>query len=54
LDPVGAKWAAEFAALVPVYLEPTDIAALTRFLASDELRYINGAIIAVDGGWDAV
>lgn len=54
LDPVGAQRAGEFAALVPAYLEPTDIAALALFLASDESRYINGAIIPADGGWDAV
>ena len=54
LDPVGAKRTGEFAALAPAYLESTDIAALTLFLASDEARYINGAIIPADGGWDAV
>ncbi len=54
LDPVGAQRAAEFAALVPAYLEPADIAALALFLASDESRHINGAIIPADGGWDAV
>lgn len=54
LDPAGAQRASEFAALVPAYLEPTDIAALALFLASDESRYINGAIIPADGGWDAV
>lgn len=54
VDPVGAQRASEFAALIPAYLEPTDIAALALFLASDESRYINGAIIPGDGGWDAV
>ena len=54
LDPVGAQRAGEFAALAPVYLEPSDIAALALFLASDESRNINGAIIAADGGWDAI
>ena len=54
LDLTGAQRAAEFAGLVPAYLEPTDIAALALFLASDEARYINGAIIPADGGWDAV
>jgi len=53
-DLVGAKRVGEFTALIPAYLEPTDIAALTLFLASDEARYINGAIIPADGGWDAV
>ncbi|MEZ4581422.1 MAG: SDR family oxidoreductase [Caldilineaceae bacterium] len=54
LDPTGAARAAEFAALAPVYLQPDDIAALALFLASDESRHINGAIIPADGGWDAV
>ncbi len=33
--------------------EPNDIAALTAFLAADESRYINGQIIAIDGGMSA-
>ena len=53
LDPVGSKRAAEFASLIPAYLEPADIAALALFLASDESSKINGAIISADGGWDA-
>jgi len=53
LDPVGAARAGEFAALIPAMLEPSDIAALALFLASDEARLINGAIIAADGGWSA-
>ena len=53
-DPAGAKRTGEFAALIPAFLAPTDIAALALFLASDEARYINGAIIPADGGWDAV
>jgi NAD(P)-dependent dehydrogenase (short-subunit alcohol dehydrogenase family) len=53
LDMVGAQRAGEFGALVPAYLEAYDIAALALFLASDESRYINGAIIPADGGWDA-
>ena len=54
LDPTGGQRAQEFAALVPAYLEPEDIAAVALFLASDESRHINGAIIPADGGWDAV
>jgi len=33
--------------------EPNDIAALVAFLAADESRYINGQIIAIDGGMSA-
>ncbi len=54
LDAVGGARAQQFAALVPAYLEPEDIASLALFLASDESRHINGAVIAADGGWDAV
>ena len=54
LDPAGAQRAQAFAALAPAYLEPEDVAALALFLASDESRHINGAIIPADGGWAAV
>jgi NAD(P)-dependent dehydrogenase (short-subunit alcohol dehydrogenase family) len=54
LDPAGAARAQAFAALAPAYLEPSDIATLAVFLASDESRHINGAIIPADGGWAAV
>ena len=54
LDPAGAQRAQTFAALAPAYLEPSDIAGLALFLASDDSRQINGAIIPADGGWAAV
>ena len=54
MDPVGARRAQEFAALIPAFLDPLDIASLALFLASDESRLINGAIIPADGGWKAV
>jgi NAD(P)-dependent dehydrogenase (short-subunit alcohol dehydrogenase family) len=53
LDPAGAARAAEYAALIPAVLDPADIAALALFLASDESRHINGAIIPADAGWMA-
>jgi NAD(P)-dependent dehydrogenase (short-subunit alcohol dehydrogenase family) len=54
MDATGAARAKEFTALAPAYLEASDIAALALFLASDESRYINGAIIPADAGWAAV
>lgn len=54
MDPAGSQRAQAFAALAPAYLDPEDIAAIALFLASDESRHINGAIIPADGGWAAV
>lgn len=53
LDPEGGKRAGEYAALIPGYLQPEDIANLALFLASDESCHINGAIIPADAGWTA-
>lgn len=54
MDATGAARASEFAALAPGYLEASAIADLALFLASDESRHINGAIIPADAGWAAV
>jgi NAD(P)-dependent dehydrogenase (short-subunit alcohol dehydrogenase family) len=54
IDHAGAQRAQAFAALAPAYLEPADIAGLALFLASDDSRHINGAIIPADAGWAAV
>ena len=53
MDAAGAARAGEYAALAPAYLDPDDIAALALFLASDEARHINGAVIPADAGWTA-
>jgi NAD(P)-dependent dehydrogenase (short-subunit alcohol dehydrogenase family) len=53
LDPFGAARAGAYAALIPATLEPRDIADLALFLASDESRRINGAVITADAGWTA-
>lgn len=54
MDVAGSQRAGQFAALAPAYLEPTDIASLALFLASDESYHINGAIIPADAGWAVV
>jgi NAD(P)-dependent dehydrogenase (short-subunit alcohol dehydrogenase family) len=50
LDPEGMARAVEFFSLAPAYLDPSEIASLALFLASDESRYINGAMLSADGG----
>lgn len=54
MDAAGSTRTTEFVGLAPAFLEPNDITGLALFLASDESRMINGAIIPADGGWDAV
>jgi len=49
----GAARAGAYGSLIPELLEAEDIAALALFLASDESRRINGAIIPADAGWTA-
>jgi NAD(P)-dependent dehydrogenase (short-subunit alcohol dehydrogenase family) len=53
LDVEAGKRLGAFQGLQVDVLKPEDIAALALFLASDESRYINGAIIPADAGWKA-
>ena len=53
---MDAKGAARFGtwyAAIPAQLEAIDIAYLALFLASDESKSINDAIIPADAGWSA-
>lgn len=43
-----------FTSLIPVMLESEEVASLVFFLASDESRHINGAIIPADAGWSVL
>lgn len=55
-EKMDAKGSARFNtwyAAIPASLQATDIAALALFLASDESKMINGAIIPADAGWTA-
>lgn len=54
MDPVGAARYGAFQALIPAMLKPREIADLALFLASDEAKHINGAIIPIDAGWTSV
>jgi NAD(P)-dependent dehydrogenase (short-subunit alcohol dehydrogenase family) len=49
-----ARQAPLLQAIVPRPAEADDIAAAVAFLASDEARNINGAVLASDGGWSAL
>ena len=51
IDAAGAARYQQYQTLIPAYLKPLDIAELALFLASDEAKHINGAIIPIDGGW---
>jgi NAD(P)-dependent dehydrogenase (short-subunit alcohol dehydrogenase family) len=50
LDPKGMGRAVEFFSLGSAYIEPSEIASLALFLASDEARYINGSVVSADAG----
>ncbi len=54
LEMTGAARAGEFAQMIPQFLESIDIAYAALYLAADESRYINGAVITADGGWMAL
>jgi NAD(P)-dependent dehydrogenase (short-subunit alcohol dehydrogenase family) len=53
IDQEALKRLGSYHAVNPGMLQPIDLANLTLFLASDEARYINGAIIPADMGWRA-
>jgi len=40
-------------AITPRSLESVEVANLALFLASDEAKGVNGAVVSVDGGWTA-
>jgi NAD(P)-dependent dehydrogenase (short-subunit alcohol dehydrogenase family) len=53
MDPQGSARAGVYYKLIPAQLQPVEIAHLALFLASDDARHINGAIIPADAGWRA-
>ncbi|MBI5877254.1 MAG: SDR family oxidoreductase [Chloroflexi bacterium] len=54
MDPVGSARLGPVYKTIPAMLKATDIANLAVFLASDESKMINGAIIPADAGWRAI
>jgi NAD(P)-dependent dehydrogenase (short-subunit alcohol dehydrogenase family) len=53
MDPKGSARFNTWYAAIPATLAPMDIAQLALFLASDDSKMINGAIIPADAGWSA-
>ncbi len=51
----AAQVKGEMESLIPIgrYGTPEEVAALVAFLCSDEARFINGAVYAIDGGMTA-
>lgn len=49
----GCSMRSAFEALIPAgrYGTPEEVAALVAFLASEDARYINGAVMTIDGGF---
>jgi NAD(P)-dependent dehydrogenase (short-subunit alcohol dehydrogenase family) len=52
-DPAGLARATEISSNAAGLLDPSDIAALALYLASDEARYITGAVVSADAGLSA-
>jgi len=55
MNPADGPWAdaGRAATALGRYGEPADVASLVAFLASDEARFITGASLNVDGGYNA-
>jgi NAD(P)-dependent dehydrogenase (short-subunit alcohol dehydrogenase family) len=51
--PEGFERYSKHFSTVPPFGKARDIGDVATFLASDDARYVNGAIIPVDGGWVA-
>ncbi len=53
MDPYGSQRFQAYYGLIPAQLEPEDVANVGLFLASDEAKMVNGALVEADGGWRA-
>jgi NAD(P)-dependent dehydrogenase (short-subunit alcohol dehydrogenase family) len=50
---VGPARAGAWASMAPSFGEPIDIAYCALYLASDESKFVNGAIVNIDAGWSS-
>ncbi len=48
---IGPARAGEWASMAPAFGESMDIALCALYLASDESKFVNGAILNIDAGW---
>lgn len=53
VDEFGASRTRVTQGVIPRTGQPEEIAQVALFLASDESSFVNGAVIAADGGWTA-
>jgi NAD(P)-dependent dehydrogenase (short-subunit alcohol dehydrogenase family) len=48
---LGMEQLGKVASLIPRVAEPSEIAELALFLASERSSYVNGSCVVIDGGW---
>jgi NAD(P)-dependent dehydrogenase (short-subunit alcohol dehydrogenase family) len=53
IDQIGSKIFHKGMVVMPRVGMPDEFAEVALFLADDDSRFVNGAVIPVDGGWDA-
>ena len=53
MDPKGSERCQQWYAMIPAQLKPMDVAQVALFLACDESKGVNGAVLATDAGWTA-
>ena len=51
MDPKGSQRLQKWYAMIPLALKPIDIARVALFLASDEAKGVDGAVLRTDAGW---
>lgn len=53
IDKAGSEIFHKGMVVMPRVGQPSEFAEVALFLADDDSRFVNGAVIPVDGGWDA-